>query len=258
MVVRRFQSHLAEHNWFAAAIDVAIVIIGVFIALQVNNWNQARLDAAQGRNYRARLAEELKTTEKAMNGLDTYFRSAGAHGRAALEVLEHHERPAGEAFLIDAYQASQVMNRAGRHATYDEIVSVGRLDLIGAPELRDRISNYYWRMDGILSLDSGSPAYRELLRTAMPNDVQEIIRERCDERIVDVGNGLAMPMLPGKCEAGLDPATIVATVARLRAQPGLAAALNRQLSAYDARALSARKLAVNARQVRQLIEQFQE
>lgn len=254
-MVIRIREHAAVHDWFAVAVDLAIVVVGVFLGIQVSNWNQQRIDAATGRDYRARLVEELRTTERAMTALQAYYQAAKAHGQAALDVLDHPGRPTGEAFLVDAYQASQVINRSGRHATYDEIVSVGRLDLLGPPWLRDRISNYYWRMDGILSLDGGSPLYREQLRTAMPNTVQEAIRARCDERLVDVGNGLIVPTLPDRCVAAIDPATIAATATRLRAQAGLADALNRQLSAYDARALSAAKLAANARDVRMMIEQ---
>ena len=31
MVVRRIRDHVATHNWFAVAIDLAIVVVGVFL-----------------------------------------------------------------------------------------------------------------------------------------------------------------------------------------------------------------------------------
>lgn len=36
--------HDRDQNWFAAAIDFAIVVFGVFIGIQVSNWNAARLE----------------------------------------------------------------------------------------------------------------------------------------------------------------------------------------------------------------------
>ncbi len=31
MVIRRVREHVASHNWFAVAVDLAIVAIGVFL-----------------------------------------------------------------------------------------------------------------------------------------------------------------------------------------------------------------------------------
>ena len=64
MVLRRFRSHVAEHNWFAVAIDFLIVVMGVFVGIQASNWNQARLDSAQGREYRAMLVEDLRSNQQ--------------------------------------------------------------------------------------------------------------------------------------------------------------------------------------------------
>lgn len=36
MVIARIREHVATHNWFAVAIDVAIVVVGVFLGMQAN------------------------------------------------------------------------------------------------------------------------------------------------------------------------------------------------------------------------------
>jgi hypothetical protein len=253
-LIRRFREHAAKQNWLSVAIDFVIVALGVFMGIQASNWNQARLDRVKGSEYRGRLADELKATETAMRGLESYADAAGASGRAALAVLDDPKAHADGKFLVDAYQASQIVPRGARHATYDEIIASGHLEEVGPPALRTQISNYYWRMDGILSLDSGSSTYREKLRTAMPNLVQQAIRSRCDERLVDEGNGLIVASLPKQCDARIDPALALRVTSRIRSEPGLADALNRQLSALDARSLSYVKLATNARDLRLAIE----
>ena len=53
MVIRRIRDHVADHNWFAVAVDVGIVVAGVFLGNQVSNWNQDRLDRARGDSYSA-------------------------------------------------------------------------------------------------------------------------------------------------------------------------------------------------------------
>jgi len=253
-LIRLFRAHAAKQNWLSVGIDFVIVALGVFLGIQASNWNQARLDRLKGSEYRERLADELRATDTAMRGLQSYVDVAGASGRAALAVINDPKAPADVKFLFDAYQASQIVPRGARHATYDEIIASGHLEVIGPPGLRTQISNYYWRMDGILSLDGGSSTYREKLRMAMPNAVQRAIRSKCDERLVDKGNGLIVASLPKHCDAMIDPALVSSAASRLRSEPGLADALNRQLSALDARSSSYAKLAANARALRKAIE----
>lgn len=42
MILRRFIDHMRHQEWTAIAIDLAIVVLGVIIGMQVNNWNEAR------------------------------------------------------------------------------------------------------------------------------------------------------------------------------------------------------------------------
>ena len=42
MLLRRITQHVKDQNWFAVLIDFAIVVFGVFIGIQVANWNAAR------------------------------------------------------------------------------------------------------------------------------------------------------------------------------------------------------------------------
>ena len=39
MLLRRFIEHVRKQEWTAIAIDFVIVVVGVFIGIQVANWN---------------------------------------------------------------------------------------------------------------------------------------------------------------------------------------------------------------------------
>ena len=45
MVLRRLAENLRAQNWAAVSIELLIVIVGVYIGLQVNTWNEERLGA---------------------------------------------------------------------------------------------------------------------------------------------------------------------------------------------------------------------
>lgn len=39
MLLRSITQHVKDQNWFAVSIDFCIVVVGVFIGIQVANWN---------------------------------------------------------------------------------------------------------------------------------------------------------------------------------------------------------------------------
>ena len=46
MILSRTIEHLKQQHWTGVFIELVIVILGVFIGLQVQDWNQARQDRA--------------------------------------------------------------------------------------------------------------------------------------------------------------------------------------------------------------------
>jgi hypothetical protein len=45
MILRRITEHVRTQNWTAIGIDFMIVVVGVFIGLQVNLLNEARVES---------------------------------------------------------------------------------------------------------------------------------------------------------------------------------------------------------------------
>ena len=63
MLLRRITEHVKAQNWFAVGLDFLIVVIGVFIGIQVSNWNDARSDARTERALLERLHEEISEVQ---------------------------------------------------------------------------------------------------------------------------------------------------------------------------------------------------
>ena len=51
MLFRRISKHVKEQNWFAVALDFVIVVFGVYIGIQLGNWNEERADQARSQQY---------------------------------------------------------------------------------------------------------------------------------------------------------------------------------------------------------------
>ena len=59
MILRRLSQSLKEQSWTGIVIEFILLVAGVFLGIQVANWNQAQADARSGRDYVTRLARDL-------------------------------------------------------------------------------------------------------------------------------------------------------------------------------------------------------
>lgn len=59
IILRRLTANLRVQNWTAVAIELMIVIVGVFLGIQAANWNLARLERREAELLLTQLRPEL-------------------------------------------------------------------------------------------------------------------------------------------------------------------------------------------------------
>lgn len=64
MILRRFIKHVAEQNWFAVGLDVIVVITGIFLGMQVSEWNERRKDRLDSQDFISRIHNEILSVEQ--------------------------------------------------------------------------------------------------------------------------------------------------------------------------------------------------
>ena len=60
MILRRLAEAIREQNWFTVFIEFMIVVAGIFVGMQVNDWNQRRLEQEQDQRALALFVDELQ------------------------------------------------------------------------------------------------------------------------------------------------------------------------------------------------------
>ena len=65
MILRRFMKHVTDQNWFAVGLDVLVVITGIFLGMQVSEWNEGRKDSLDGQDFVERMHNEILDAEQA-------------------------------------------------------------------------------------------------------------------------------------------------------------------------------------------------
>ncbi|MEQ9562647.1 MAG: DUF6090 family protein, partial [Woeseiaceae bacterium] len=64
MILRRLADAVRQQNWFTVVLEISIVVAGIFIGLQVDDWNNTRKDRQDEQHYLNRLHDEILNAEK--------------------------------------------------------------------------------------------------------------------------------------------------------------------------------------------------
>lgn len=233
MVIRRIREHVSAHNWFAVSIDLAIVVLGVLIATQVSNWNEARIETEQSHSYRQRLIGELDFNARQYRHQIAYYRQVRSHGLAALAVVQGTRTLPARDFLVAAYQFSQVDTGPPKSYIYDEMVSAGMVDRLGDNETEEVASDYYLTIAANYQVHNVVFPYRTIIREIMPYPMQEIIRRECGDVFVYYRGRIIGVRLREDCDVAIDPAKAEMAARSIRAVPRLGLELTRYLAATD-------------------------
>lgn len=87
MLLRSLSGHVKDQNWFAVGLDFLIVVFGIFIGFQLNNWNENRkLDDAYAQ-ARVRLVSETEANLAAARQLIEGNEASLPVVRGAIDVL---------------------------------------------------------------------------------------------------------------------------------------------------------------------------
>ena len=143
MILRRVIEHVKAQNWTAVALDFVIVVMGVFIGLQVQEWAVAREQAAQHQRYYERLHADFSSISER---IDSHLATFGDILAGAEYILEAVRAPQP---VIDEPQLKAALSilteqriPPGRSATYVEMVSASQLSNIRNDALRDKLAEY--------------------------------------------------------------------------------------------------------------------
>ncbi len=233
MVVRRIREHVAEHNWFAVAVDVGIVVLGVFIGQQVSNWNGERIEAKRADDYRARLADELDFNARQYALQAAYYRQAQDYGLQAIADLDGSKPLSDRDFLLAAYQLTQIDSTRAKTGVYNEMAATGLTDRLGDAETQAMASDFYLTVEVAQRTIESIYPYRDLLREIMPYDIQLAVRDQCGDRSVYYKGRLVGVRLVVPCTLKVDPAKAAAAARTIRAAPDLRRQMTRYVASID-------------------------
>ncbi len=217
MIYKRFAANLRAQNWFAIAIELAIVVVGVFIGTWVANWNQERADQAETRRMIAQLDPSLRFLQSYFNGVRTYYRVTRSYAARAQAGWAGDPKVSDSAFVVAAYQASQIIGIGTNGSAWANVLGADRLREIEDVELRFDLATLMSSDYALIDTPAVDTPYRRNVRRLIPIGVQDQIRARCGDRPPQSID--AFVNLPERCDLRIDPNVAAQTAAKLRSRP---------------------------------------
>jgi len=138
VIIRRLAGALREQNWFTVVMEVMIVVVGIFIGLQVDGWNEGRKKQQNIEAQLLRIADDaavlLTETDRLIVGFDNRI----ARAQIALEVLDGTSLTEAntrtfERALDESYQLNEVeVDLPG----LDILMNTGEIDQVADANVR--------------------------------------------------------------------------------------------------------------------------
>lgn len=178
MIIQRLSKGIKDQDWFVVMIEVLIVVVGIFIGLQVDDWSEEQAFYQSETELLYELRREIEASVRLTNGrLDSYKQVTDA-GRRSLNFISSGVSCDPECWpiLVDFFHASQWQGLSVQRSTYD------KMRLRGMPRnvaIFEAVETYLQESRVNSEFYERLPYYRSLVRRLIPLEIQEYYWEHC-------------------------------------------------------------------------------
>ena len=181
MILRRVVHRLKQQEWTAVAIELLLVVLGVFIGIQVSNWNEARKEHALEAVYLDRIAQDIRgdiveineiihVSTVRMSVLNRLLREANgrdlptgfnsARGRIEVQAAPLYSdadpnSPGIALFILSTLD--------GNRSAYETVINTGGIAVMRDDRTLRKIQDYYASVDKALHFEVGLEQNRDKL-----------------------------------------------------------------------------------------------
>ena len=150
MLLRRVIEHVKTQNWTAVAIDFVIVVVGVFIGIQVANWNDDRQDRLDEVYFLARILVDIDESIAVNESVIDFLTDKTKNTYWVADKLRKGVLTPGEEKLFNERFLAVENWRSGDFidSTVQELQSSGRLNIIRSKTFREQLGRFELHLEG--------------------------------------------------------------------------------------------------------------
>jgi hypothetical protein len=168
------QGHIGNYLLYAAG-EIVLVVIGILIALQINDWNEERKARQMERVYYCKLLEDVEQDQILLASLSTENEERIERCNEMISLLqERSSRKAIVSAMRGAVAKTTFTFKPGKSA-FEDIKSSGSLHVLSDLVLKDQLINYYSVLDGYVDL------------VDVNSDAAVAMHYRVDKNFIEIG-----------------------------------------------------------------------
>jgi hypothetical protein len=166
--------------------ELAVVVVGILIALGVDGWNERRLERATEVTYLDALVRDLAADTTSLSGLISSYHIRRQAAQRVLDAVQssHYEGTAAE-LAWDVNVAGYITSFDPTDFTYRELMATGGLGLLRDADLKRDLIAYYQAVDLVAQ-------FYPLWHAAATEDYNPLVRRRVsatDWRAIELSRG---------------------------------------------------------------------
>jgi hypothetical protein len=182
VLLARLRKSFKELNWGVLSIEMVILIIGISVSLQVNEWQNQHENHQLAQEYLERLIVDFEESEKVIrndigqlrNSIDKLLIGIRPLSKSKLTKEDHQ-------VLFEAVGQSAIVGRfTVIFGTIDELKDTGNMRLLASKELRIALANLYQTYQQIIRLTE----IRNILRGQAFPVLVRILKPNIDSKVI--------------------------------------------------------------------------
>jgi len=155
MILRKLADAIKEQNWSTVILEILIVVVGIFIGLQVDGWNEERKKQQDIGVQLLRIAEDAAVLLAETDLLIVSFDNRIARARIALEVLDGTPLTAANtlAFELALEESFQLNEVEVDLPNLDILMNTGDIDQVADAKTRNALlalTNKWRRLETVI------------------------------------------------------------------------------------------------------------
>lgn len=165
MILRHLSTSIRSQDWFTVLVEVVIVVVGVFLGIQVSNWNEAIAERGKEKAYLIGLHEDFVKSDRQVNRLLGYLDEQLQDQALILSALDDCTlAPADRSAFQRGLQTLSLAPRTSIfRRTYDEINASGNMEVIRNDALKSTIADAIYATERRYGLQNIADIYAAVL-----------------------------------------------------------------------------------------------
>lgn len=179
MLLRRVSEHVKAQNWLAVGIDFVIVVVGVFVGLQVANWNDERKDRVDEVYYLERILEDIDESIANNNSVLEFLKEKSRNAYWVANTLRHGQLDPADQNLFDRRFLDLEDWRTGDFidSTLQELQSSGRMGIIQSRSFHESLGRFELELESYHRAQTNLSDFLKALTLQMSTHVDRVKTE---------------------------------------------------------------------------------